>query len=286
MKIAPEDVRKHLALEAVADGPAAKAAPGADALARAAAGVAGPGYAEKALLASISASYFWLRVGLAGLALAFPILLWFFAGGDLLGSISAYYHEPAGRGGALGREPRDVFVGVLCAIGAFLYLYKGYRWQENMALNIAGVAAAAIALFPTDLDGRDAFSVHGAAAITYFLAIAYVCLFRARDTLDFVLDGVRRRWFKRAYALLGVAMVLLPLAVLLIHNVRSLEAQAGGMVFWIEVAAIYVFAGFWVLKSLEIRLIERQRLEPARPGARPHPSGERAPAAASRLLPS
>jgi hypothetical protein len=268
MKIAPEDLRTDLARKAVGDGAAAGVAPGADAPATAADGLPPLSDSEKALLASISASYFWLRIGLASLALAFPILLWFFAGGDLLGSISAYYHEPAGRDGPLGREPRDVFVGVLCAIGAFLYLYKGYRWEENLALNVAGIAAAAIALFPTDLDGRDVITVHGAAAVTYFLAIAYVCLFRARDTLDFILDGARRRWFARLYKLLGAAMVLLPLAVLLIHNVRSLQERAGGMVFWIELAAIYVFASFWAAKSLEIRLIERQRQEPAPAGVR------------------
>jgi hypothetical protein len=248
MTIEPEDVRSHLARQ----GAAAPAEAAAEL-------ILPPSDAEEALLASIAASYFWLRVGLASLAFAFPILLWFFAGGELLRSISIYYHAPSGQSGLLGREPRDVFVGILCAIGAFLYLYKGYKWQENVALNVAGIAAAAVALFPTDPSAGGPVTLHGAAAIAYFLCVAYVCLFRARDTLALVADPGARRRYGAGYKTLGAAMVLLPAAVAAIHGVHRLAAEAGGMVFWLELAAIYVFAAFWTVKSLEIRRIQRQR---------------------------
>ena len=71
-----------------------------------------------------TATYVNLRIGMAVIAMAFPILLW--VGGLLQGlelqpSMSDYYHagSPAGL-------MRDWFVGLLFAVGVFLYLYKGF----------------------------------------------------------------------------------------------------------------------------------------------------------------
>ena len=60
-------------------------------------------------------------------------------------SISHYYHS----------NLRDLFTGVLCAVGLFLLRYKGHRnkqfWKNDSLLtNIAGLMAFGIALFPTD----------------------------------------------------------------------------------------------------------------------------------------
>jgi len=57
-------------------------------------------------------------------------------------SISAYYWT-------LDPE-RNAFVGVLCAVGVFLLLYKGYSWFEDRVLDLAGVSAVGIAFFPMD----------------------------------------------------------------------------------------------------------------------------------------
>src|SRR5688500_3060530 len=67
----------------------------------------------------ISLTYRNLRVGMGVLAVAFPLLLWWIGlvcSVELQRSISAYYHT----------SMRDVFVGVLFAVGAYLYLYKGF----------------------------------------------------------------------------------------------------------------------------------------------------------------
>jgi hypothetical protein len=103
---------------------------------------------EQAVLLSISSSYFRLRRGLALIALVFPILLWLRGGPDeLRTSISAYYHAPPD---GIFPSTRDLFVGVLCAVGAFLYFYKGYSKRKMAALNAAGIAALVIALVPVD----------------------------------------------------------------------------------------------------------------------------------------
>ena len=147
---------------------------------------------EESLFKTISESYFRQRIGLAILSFLMPLFLVFWGFPALQGSMSAYYHygDPAniiyGGGGAR----RDVLVGVLCAVGCFLNLYKGYSKQEDIALNIAGVTAIGVALFPMDWPSAcapdDSFlacaspvwQVHAASAVIFFLMIAYVCVFR------------------------------------------------------------------------------------------------------------
>ena len=72
--------------------------------------------AAEDLQTHMKATYLSLRIGMAALAIAFPLLLWvgghIFQSLPLQASMSAYYHS----------SMRDVFVGVLVAIGAFLYL--------------------------------------------------------------------------------------------------------------------------------------------------------------------
>src|SRR4051812_46828069 len=76
-----------------------------------------------AVLASITASYFYLRRGLAALGFAFPLVLWL--GADprhLQTAISAYYHYAPGGSAYGGGVMRDLFVGILWAVGAGLFL--------------------------------------------------------------------------------------------------------------------------------------------------------------------
>ena len=55
-------------------------------------------------------------------------------------SISAYYYT----------SMRDVFVGVLAAIGVFLFCYRGPDKKDNFWTNVAGLCAVGIGLFPTE----------------------------------------------------------------------------------------------------------------------------------------
>jgi hypothetical protein len=95
---------------------------------------------------NILSTYFTLRLGIIVLAFALPVIL--YVGGrvwggipDLPGSMSAYDDE---NGGTM----RDWFVGILCTVGAFLYLYKGFSPLENILLNLAGGFAVGVAMIP------------------------------------------------------------------------------------------------------------------------------------------
>src|SRR5687768_11654622 len=128
---------------------------------------------KKDLSDQIAATYRMLRLGLAVLAFTFPPLL--FVGGLLLGglplagSMSAYYHYhptkplPPDNGaldqsapipGATDKEisgqgvMRNLFVGILFAVGGLLFAYQGFSRLEDHALNLAGIMAWGVALFP------------------------------------------------------------------------------------------------------------------------------------------
>jgi hypothetical protein len=211
------------------------------------------------VLANITSSYFFLRRGLAFLALAFPFALW--ALGGIHNSLSAYYHCSRDGCGAGAGAARDVFVGVLWATGTFLFFYRGYTRKEDWALNLAGVAALCVAFFPSDfarIEGRSLIGkIHFTGGLAFFLAIAFVCLFCSGDTLKQLKDGASVRSFKRAYAALGSAMIAVPIGVFALHYLLERPGR-GYTVLGVELAGLVVFAIFWLVKSKEIRLIERQ----------------------------
>jgi hypothetical protein len=261
MGIRPEDVRKHLAEKQGREDVSA-----ASALEMAAAPEAAEAAKENAILENITASYFLLRRGLAALALALPILLWLGAGPDhLQGSISAYYHFSAAGDPHYGAGTvRDVLVGILWAAGAFLFFYKGYSWKEDWTLNVAGVAAVCLALFPMDWPPSDTAQpslvsiVHSISAVLLFLAMACVCLFQSGDTLEIMKDKEQQAIFKRRYAVLGTLMIVLPLTVVALHYLLPSPTGSSSVTFAVEVAGIYVFAAFWLVKSSEIAILEKQ----------------------------
>jgi hypothetical protein len=184
-------------------------------------------------------------------ALVFPVVLalggWVVADLPYQPSLSDYYYTRMG----------DVFVGMLIAIGASLTVYAGYSRQENWVLNLAGVLAVTVALVPPlrDLQPASHLSLatssfwHGAAALAFFAAIGWVCIFRARDTLELIPNGLVVRRYRQLYGLLGVLMIAAPVGALLL----SAALDAGRMVFWAEAFAVWVFAAYWLTKTYELR---------------------------------
>jgi len=208
------------------------------------------------------------------IALIFPWVLWI--GGyisrdrlELQGSMSAYYHanstsdrEFAERASAR-REQRDRkevqldsgrgvmrnwFVGVLFGISALLAVYKGFRPAEDVALNLAGIFAVLVALFPMAWD-EPGLPLHGIFAICFFLCIAYVCIFCASATLSLVKED-RRAYYRRVYKWLGYAMVASPAIASVLTYVLGFRSS---FLFFAETCGVYAFAAYWLVKTLEIR---------------------------------
>lgn len=207
--------------------------------------------AKKPLDEHLFAVYRHLRWGMALVAFSFPLILWF--GGLAIGlplqeSMSAYYFAEID-----GLGLRDVFVGLLFAIGTSLYLYKGFSRLENVLLNCAGLFEIGIGLFPM---GRycgthcAVFSPHGLCAVGFFVCIAAVAWGCCDDTLQYVDDAKIRARYRRLYRFLALAIVAVPVAV---YVLRSLLGMAQTYVFFIELAATWVFAAYWMVKSIELQ---------------------------------
>lgn len=93
-----------------------------------------------------------IRTAIGYLGIFLPIVLIIlslipFFGTSIQVSISNYYYT----------NLREIFTGILCAVGLFLIRYKGFRgssfWKnDNLLTNIAGYMAFGVALFPTNPD--------------------------------------------------------------------------------------------------------------------------------------
>ncbi len=215
------------------------------------------------------ASYLTLRKGIGYLGMALPFILGF--GGMLLhgpgirSSISAYYHTGMG----------DVFVGTICAIGIFLFAYKGYEPKDDRAGDFACFCAIGLALFSTIPDIRDpsrgigltlslatpdileiSAVAHVVFAAGFFLTLAYfsLCLFTKSDR-EKTRKKLRRNFVYRACGyvmLLALALIalegliqyleLLPDAIL--RMIESLDPR-----FWLESIAIVAFGVSWFVKG-------------------------------------
>lgn len=220
---------------------------------------------QKNITDHITQTYVNLRVGMAILAFSLPVLLMlgsFLRGEPLQPSISAFYHTPM----------RDLFVGILVAVGVCLYLYKGFSNKENIALNIAGVFAVAVAFLPTavpegivqcasecakqctaDCAQNEAFTAvlaHRISAFLFFVPVAYVCRFRGKDTVELIEDEQVRKKYFMLYRIIGPLIITLP-TIAIVYSL--LTKQTGVIVFCVEFAAIWAFALFWLVKVFELR---------------------------------
>jgi hypothetical protein len=203
-------------------------------------------------------SYLDLRksVGTIGILLPFVLAIGkiLLEGPGILGSISSYYYS----------SMRNVFVGSMCAIGVFLWSYKGYDWRDAVAGTIAAVCAIGVALFPTTPDkGTTAAAmvpanIHTVFAGVFFLALAYFALILFPQTHPNVPPTRMKLVRNKVYAVCGWAILV---AIALIAALRFLPAdspvQAVSPVFWLESLATVAFGISWFVKG-EAILQDRQ----------------------------
>jgi hypothetical protein len=202
----------------------------------------------------MASTYANLRLWTGAIGVSLPLLLWFVGpiaeSERLRASMSAYYYSQA---------MSDVFVGGVVAVGVLLYLYKGFSTKENWALNVAGACAIGVALFPTTapIDAPDhGFTLHATFAVLFFLSIAYVCIFRASDTLSLIRDADRAKRLRAVYRGLGIAMLVSPITAAIL----TLALERTALTFFLEAVAIETFAAYWLVKTWELRATHADRL--------------------------
>jgi hypothetical protein len=141
---------------------------------------------------------------------------------------------------------RDCFVGFLFAVGAILYANKGYSLKEDIALNITGVSAVLIALFPMPWRGpiSKLYWVHGTATAMFFGSIAFVSGFCSRDTVSLLASPTQRKLYTAIYSILAILMIGSPIAAYLIPKNNS--------IYWVEFSGIWSFGAYWIVKGIEM----------------------------------
>jgi hypothetical protein len=221
---------------------------------------------EQKLQEHIYKTYFALRSGLCWIAFVFPIVLFGIGWWNqihLQNSMSAYYFAFDPQDSPLRVFPgRVVFVGVLFVLGISLMLYKGFSRAENWLLNIAGLAAVIAALFPmqppdycTNCGINKFFFVHEVAGVVVFGCLALVAWFCTGKTLVKLRTDSQRRWFRGIYIVIGILMVLSPLAAIVMTTFFGIYDKK---LFFIESFALWTFAAYWAVRSYELHLSQAE----------------------------
>lgn len=201
---------------------------------------------------SLAFSYLELRkiVGLLGIALPF-----FLAVGALIlfdkniqSSISSYYHTGMG----------DVFVGTLCVIGVFMFVYKGHERCDDIAGDFACFFAVGLALFPITPDdaledaSRVSEYIHLACAGGFFVTLIVFSLFLFTKTDPKKTPSKEKLQRNKVYRACGYLMLICILLVAIYKilpesTVSSLKEYKP--VFWLESIAVIAFGFSWLTKG-------------------------------------
>jgi len=218
-------------------------------------------------------SSYTIRLMIGAIALLFPVVVLLSAPG-ITPSLSWSYYTGA----------RDLFVGLLFVIGAFLVSYQGHKqtlqkkaagkfrkWvgenQETFVAMVGGVAAGAAAVAPTakcftaDCLVPTAI-LHYVGATILFAATAYFCLvaFVGRVRAKLAADEGSRASKKTAKALLapkrlrigvylfcGWGIVLIMLASIVAAITRFYPIS--NFTFWMETVSLELFGFAWLTAS-------------------------------------
>lgn len=192
-------------------------------------------------------NYLFLRraIGFLGTGLPFVLVLGklLVDGGGLLNSISGYYYSGM----------RDVWVGVMCAIGVFLLSYRGYGRIDDIAGNIAAVAAVGVALFPTTPANGDRTDeiiglLHLGFAAVFFLTLAFFCIVLFTKS-DKEIPGARKPERNRLYVASGVIMLVCLALIVLCGLVFDELTKDLYPALWLESVAILAFGVAWLTKG-------------------------------------
>lgn len=199
---------------------------------------------------SLVVSYLALRKGIGIIGVALPFVLaigTIVAGGaGIQRSVSAYYYTAMG----------DVLVGSLCAIGVFLFSYKGYDAHDEVAGNLACVFALGVALCPTTPPDHASRAqevvgtLHLVFAALLFLTLAYFSLVLFRKTDPTQTPTPRKLQRNKVYTGCGWTIVLCIVflgAVSLVADDSPLRQLRP--VYWLEATAVVAFGISWLTKG-------------------------------------
>lgn len=183
-------------------------------------------------------------VGILGVALPVILALWGFALCEcieLQNSISDYYSL----------RTRDALVGILFAIGWFLFAYRGYDVGDSIAGYLACLFALGVALFPNSSGDDWQRVVHFTSAVMLFLVLSYFALFlftKSNEPRESWTDQkkLRNRIYVACGAVMLICIVLIGLYFGLLKDTAVSDIKP---VFWLESLVLWTFGISWFVKG-------------------------------------
>jgi hypothetical protein len=204
-------------------------------------------------------SYIHVSIGIGIIAFLFPVAVYLnglFFGISLQDTLSNYFFAKAGGGiDPFDHPARVLFVGGLFAIGTFMFLYKGFTRGENIILNLAGVFAIGVAVFPMTMFKFYGCTPHAICAIAMFLCIIYLAIWGKRNSLDLMDDPQRKAFYEKWYNIIAGLMLSF---IVVTAGLHFLFHPGKSFVFWVESVGIWVFAAYWLLKGMELNDLVNQ----------------------------
>lgn len=207
-------------------------------------------------------------LGILGFLLPFLLIVVGVGFGYAEPSLSDYYHTLL----------RDIFVGILTAIGVFLICYTGFRRgpdepvSDDVLTTIAGVAALVVAFVPNrgtlnqslepEALAQYVFGVavsdytHHLAAGTFLLSTAFLCRYKFARTAK---PARRRVYLGCFWVIIAATLATTGAAALRKMGTPAQHDFVVGyqLVFWFEAVGVWAFSLAWLVKGRADRALIR-----------------------------
>ncbi|WP_368185659.1 hypothetical protein [Aestuariibius sp. HNIBRBA575] len=205
-------------------------------------------------------SYYRVRQTLGYLGVSLPFLLMLssaVSNAELEPSLSDFFHTIS----------RDVFVGVLFAIGTFLVIYEGYErepgetFTDNWLATVAGLSVFGVALFPNESPSGQVAAltqqlvgigispiIHYSSCLIFFYCMGHFCLFRFSKTKH---PGRRKYYIACGWTIVACGTMLAIASYWKQMGPPALTAFVleNNVVFWVEAIGVWAFSSAWVIKG-------------------------------------
>ena len=202
-------------------------------------------------------SYLGVRRAVGAVGLLLPILLgpvgWLVFGVPFQDNMSSYYHTAL----------RDVFVGAMCAIGIFLFCYRGYDWVEDWTANCVCLAALGVAFCPIDANSEPLHQrsvlgyLHSVSGGLFFLTLAFYSLYHFPNSSVkkheiAPHEGHRNFIYRTSGVVILLSMLAMGAYLFLIPVGIKRRCNEYHFLFWGEWVAVWAFAAAWLTKGRAI----------------------------------
>ncbi|MGC1375228.1 MAG: hypothetical protein WA821_03340 [Anaerolineales bacterium] len=186
-----------------------------------------------------------IRLFIGLIAFALPLLVTVASSFAPLTSISASYNTGA----------RDIFVGLLFVLGAFLFTYKGHEKKEDWMANLAALGAILAALCPIPCDACKPDTaatiktiIHCCGGLTMFSVIAYFCLGPFRKAAK-VKPGNEAGRRVRFYTFCGWAVIACIAVIIVGTATAGFFGLMPTFTFLAEFVMLWLFSAAWLVAS-------------------------------------